>query len=115
LVPPGYLLELLPGREACTFDGIATGDESWFHYHWEPSEKFAASRETLTHFVRTQLVVQKVLIIVSFASTTLIVNEALPRVRKFNQIYFTSRVPTESVKEKQRLLGRMRYFPSRSM
>jgi hypothetical protein len=109
------LLELLPGREAYAFDGIATGDESWFHYHYEPREKFAASRETVTRFVRTQLEVQKNMIIVSFTSTTLIINEALPRGRKFNQIYFTSTVPPESEKEKQRLLRRMRYFPSRSM
>jgi hypothetical protein len=63
------LLELLPGRKAYAFDVIATGDESWFHYHCEPREKFAASRETLTPFVRTQLRVHKVLIIVSHRQT----------------------------------------------
>jgi hypothetical protein len=78
------LLELLPGRQAYAFHGIATGDESWFHCHYEPREKFAPSREKVTSFVRTQLEVQKVLIIVSFTSTKLIVNEALPKGRKFN-------------------------------
>jgi hypothetical protein len=39
------LFELLPGREAYDFDGIATGDEPWFHYDYEPREKSAASRE----------------------------------------------------------------------
>jgi transposase len=33
------------GREAYDFDGIATSDESWFYYHWEPREMFTASRE----------------------------------------------------------------------
>jgi hypothetical protein len=54
------LFELLRRREAYDFDGIATGDESWFHYHWEPREMFAASREKVTLFVRTELGVQKV-------------------------------------------------------
>jgi hypothetical protein len=36
------LLELL--REASDFKGIATGNESWFHYHYEPRETFASSR-----------------------------------------------------------------------
>jgi transposase len=39
------LLELFRRREAHDFDGIATGKESWFHYHYEPREKFALSRE----------------------------------------------------------------------
>jgi hypothetical protein len=39
------LLELLRGREAYDFDGIATDDESWFHYHYKSREKFAVSQE----------------------------------------------------------------------
>jgi hypothetical protein len=39
------LLELLREREAYYFDRIATGDDSWFHYHCELCEMFAASRE----------------------------------------------------------------------
>jgi hypothetical protein len=78
------LLELLPCRQAYAFHGIATGDESWLHCHYEPCEKFAPSREKVTPFARTQLEVQKVLIVVSFTSTKLIVNEALPKGRKFN-------------------------------
>jgi hypothetical protein len=35
----------LRGRKACTFDEIAAGDESWFHYHYKSGEKFAVSRE----------------------------------------------------------------------
>jgi hypothetical protein len=32
------LLELSRGRAADDFGGIATGDESWFHYHYEPAK-----------------------------------------------------------------------------
>jgi hypothetical protein len=39
------LLELLRGREADDFDGVATGDESRFHDHFEPRDMFAAWRE----------------------------------------------------------------------
>jgi hypothetical protein len=39
------LLELLRGREAHDFDRTATGDESWFHCHYQLREMFAASRE----------------------------------------------------------------------
>jgi hypothetical protein len=47
------LLELLPGQQAYDFDGPATGHESWFHDHYEPYKMFAASRETVTPFVRS--------------------------------------------------------------
>jgi hypothetical protein len=36
-------LELLRGRQAYDFDGIATGDGPWFHYHDELRGMFAAS------------------------------------------------------------------------
>jgi hypothetical protein len=35
------LFELLRGRETYDFEEIATGDESWFHRHYEPREMFA--------------------------------------------------------------------------
>jgi hypothetical protein len=75
------LLELLRRREAYDFDGIATGDESWFHCHYEPLEMFAASRDIVAPFLRTQLGVQKVMFTVFFTSMTLIVREALPKGR----------------------------------
>jgi hypothetical protein len=105
--PAIELLELLRGRKAYDFDGIATGDESWSHCHYEPLEMFAASRNKLTPFVRTQLAVQKVMITVFFTST-LIGSEALPKGRKFGQDYFISTVLPELIKEKRRLLRRKR-------
>jgi hypothetical protein len=60
------LFESWRGREAYDFDGIATDDEPWFHYHYEPREKFATLREKVTPFVRTQLGFQKGLIIVFY-------------------------------------------------
>jgi hypothetical protein len=52
----------------------------------------------VTPFVRTQLVVQKVMVTVFFTSKRLIVCEALPKGRKFNQGYFISIVLPELVK-----------------
>jgi hypothetical protein len=49
------LLELLQGRDADNFDGMATGYQSQFHGHDEWGEMFAASREKVTHFIRTEL------------------------------------------------------------
>jgi hypothetical protein len=97
------LLKLLRGREAYDFDAIATGDESLFHYHSEPRKMFAAPREKVTPFVRTQLGVQKVMIAVFFTSTTPIVNEVLLKGRKLNQDYFVSTVLPEHVKAKRQL------------
>jgi hypothetical protein len=79
------LLELLQGRKTYYFDHISINDESWFHYHYEPREMCAASRETVTPLVRTQLGVQKVMITVFFTSTTLIISETVPEGRKFNR------------------------------
>jgi hypothetical protein len=93
------LLELLLGREADDFDGIATSYESQFHYHYEWRELFAASREKVTHFIRTELGVQRVMITVCFTSMTLIINQALLKGKKSNQDYFISRVLPELVKE----------------
>jgi hypothetical protein len=93
------LLKLLWGREVYDFDGIATGNESWFQYDYELREMFAAWRDKVTPFVWTRLMVQKVMITVFFTSTTLIVIEALLKSRKFNEDYFISTVLPESVKE----------------
>jgi hypothetical protein len=49
------LLELLRGRKAYDLDGIAAGDESWFHCHYDPHEMFAAPREKVIPVVRTRL------------------------------------------------------------
>jgi hypothetical protein len=102
---------LLRGREAYDFDGIATGDESWFHYYYEPCEMFAASRENVTPFVRPQLEVQKVIITVFFPSMILIGSEATPKGRKFNQHYLISTVLPELMKTKGRLLRRNPAYP----
>jgi hypothetical protein len=62
---------------------------------------FAASQEKVTPFVRTWLGVHKGMITVFFTSTTLIVSEALPKGKKFNQDYFISTVFPELVKGKR--------------
>jgi hypothetical protein len=73
--------------------GLQAGEWPCFRYHYEPREMFAAWREKVTPFVRTQLGIQKVMITVFFASATLIVREALPKGTKFNQDYSSPRSP----------------------
>jgi hypothetical protein len=89
---------LLRGRQAYDFDGIATGNELWFCYHYKSREMFAASREKVTPFVQTQLKVEKVVVTVFCTSTTLIISEGLPKGRKFNQYYFIFILLPELVK-----------------
>jgi hypothetical protein len=69
---------------------------------------FAASREEVAPFVRIQLRAQKVVITVFFTFMTLILSEALPRGRNFNQDYFIAIVLSELGKEKRQLLRRKR-------
>jgi hypothetical protein len=39
------LLKQLREREPFDFNGITTGDESWFQYHYGPQEMFTPSRD----------------------------------------------------------------------
>jgi hypothetical protein len=77
--------------------------------------KVCSVARKVTSFVQTQVEVQEILIFVFFTSSTLIISKALLKGRKFNQNYFISTVLPEVVKEKRRLLRRMRDFPSWSM
>jgi hypothetical protein len=62
----------------------------------------------VTPFVRTDLGVEKVMIIVIFTYATLTVSDALPKGRKFNQETLVSTVLPELVQRKLRLFRRKR-------
>jgi hypothetical protein len=87
------------------------GPDVLLHLLRDIISRCAAFRRMMTSSVRTRLGVQKVMITVFLTSTTLIVNEALPKGRKFNQKNSISPVLPELVKEKRRLLRRKRGPP----
>jgi transposase len=86
------MLTLLREREEVEFDGLVTGDESWFIVHYEPRAMFAPAREKVPPYVRTQLGVQKVMITVFFTTRMLSVLEPLPKEVQFNQDFFIGAV-----------------------
>jgi hypothetical protein len=56
---PIEMLKLLCEREPFDSNGITTGDESWFQYHYEFREIFGPSREQTVPSIRTQFGLQK--------------------------------------------------------
>jgi hypothetical protein len=86
------LLKVFPEREPFEFNGIRTRDESCFQYHYQSQEMFAPSQEQVAPCVRTKLGIHKVMIILFFTFTMLVVHEALPKRRKFIQNHSISSV-----------------------
>jgi histone-lysine N-methyltransferase SETMAR len=100
------MLALLREREEVEFDGLVTGDESWFIDHSELRAMFAPAREKVPPYVQTQLGVQKVMIKVFFTTRMLSVLEPLLKGAKFNQDFFIDTVLPELVQEKRRFARR---------
>jgi histone-lysine N-methyltransferase SETMAR len=82
------LLGLLREQSAHNFNTIATGDESWFRYAYPARTMYAGSRSEVTPFVRSGISASKVMLTVFFTGTRLLVVDALPKGRKYNQEYF---------------------------
>jgi transposase len=79
------MLALLREREEVEFDGLVTGDQFWFIYHYEPRAIFVPAREKVPPYVRTQLRVQKVMITVFVTMKMLSVLVPLPKRAPVNQ------------------------------
>jgi hypothetical protein len=62
------LLQILNDLEAGSFDGITTGDESWFHYLDESSAMFAKSPGNVVPRTRTGIGVKKTMIAIFFTN-----------------------------------------------
>jgi hypothetical protein len=101
------LLHILNELEVDSFDGITTGDESWFQYLYESSAMFAKSPHDVTPRRRTGIGVKKTMLTIFFTDRKLLIAGDLPKGQKYNQDYFISDILPELEREK------MRYKPSK--
>jgi histone-lysine N-methyltransferase SETMAR len=93
---------VLEDAEPNHFEGIVTGDESWFQYTYEFAAMYARSRSEVTPRTRVQFGGPKTMITVFFSGTRLIVLNALPKGARFNQEYFLDWVLPKLYTEKRR-------------
>jgi hypothetical protein len=82
------MLVILQESETNDFDGITTGDESWFQHIMVSSKMFARSAEDVIPKTRQVVSAKKTIITVFFAAKKLIMFDVLPRGNIFNQLYF---------------------------
>jgi hypothetical protein len=88
--------------EADSFDGIATGDESWFQYLCESSAMFAKSPGDVTPRTSQGIGMKKTTFTLFFTNRKLLIAEYLPKGQKYNQDYFISDILPELEHDKIR-------------
>jgi hypothetical protein len=74
------------------FEGIATGDESWFQCSSYSDSMFASSRESVGPRIRRDISGQKTIIAIFCPSRRLLVLKVSPKSIKLNQNYFTDAI-----------------------
>jgi hypothetical protein len=82
------LLQILNDLEADSFDGTATGDESWFHYLYESSAIFVKSPGDVSPRTRKEINVKKTVFTIFFTNRKFLIAEYLPKGQKCNEDYF---------------------------
>jgi hypothetical protein len=81
------IFRVLQDVESNDFEGIATGNESWFRYCYSSSTMFA--REPSEVILRTrQTIGVKTMITIFFTARQLILLDVLPKRSRFNQRHF---------------------------
>jgi hypothetical protein len=85
------------------FNGIATGDESWFPYSSYSDSMGASSRESVVPRIRRDISAQKTLLPIFVPSRRLPVLKPLPKGTKFNQGYFVDAIFAGLYNEKRRI------------
>jgi histone-lysine N-methyltransferase SETMAR len=94
------LLQILNDLEADSFDGIASGDESWFQYLYESSAMGAKSPGDVTPRTRQGIGVKKTMFTIFFTDKKLLIADYHPKGQKYNQDYFISDIFSELEREK---------------
>jgi hypothetical protein len=84
------------------FDGMATGDESWFHYVYISNSMFAPSRDLAATRTEDADRTKKTMLTVFFISLQLIGLETLLKGTTFTQHYFISDILSNLDREKLR-------------
>jgi hypothetical protein len=93
-------LHLLQQLQPFNFEGITTGDESWFGYRSD--SMFAPSADMVLPRLRAGFPLKTAMITVFFTATRLIVLNSLPQGRSFTQDYFICEIVPVFTKKKLR-------------
>jgi hypothetical protein len=96
------LLQILNDLKADAFDGITTGDNSWFHYLYESSAMFAKSPVGVIPRMRKEMNVKETIFTIFLTNRELLIAEYLPKGQKYNQDYSISDILPELEREKMR-------------
>jgi hypothetical protein len=84
----GMLLDMLQLYAEHNFEGITTGDESWFLYPTYGDSMLATSAREVVPTTKQNISAMKIMVTIFFTSTRLLVLNFLPKGTKFNQDYF---------------------------
>jgi hypothetical protein len=101
------ILRVLQDAELNGFEGIATGDESWFGYCYPSSTMFARAPSEVIPRTRQTIGAKKTMITIFFTARQLIMLDVLPKGSKFNQQYFIDYVPSDLKTENRNFRCRM--------
>jgi hypothetical protein len=82
------LFDMLQLYSEHNFEGITTGDESWFLYTTYGDSMFATSVMEVVPTTKQNISAKKTMVTIFFTSTRLLVLNFLPKGTKFNQDYF---------------------------
>jgi hypothetical protein len=78
------MLRILQKLETNDFDGLATGEESWFQHTTASSKMFAGSAADIMPRTQKEVGAKQTMIMVFFTAKKLIVFDVLPSVSIFN-------------------------------
>jgi hypothetical protein len=102
----GMLLDVLRLNAECNFEGIATGNESWFLCTTYADSVFAASVVEVVPRIERNRSARKTMIATFSTSTRLLALNSLLKGTKFNQGYFIDAVLPDLYSEKTRIVRR---------
>jgi hypothetical protein len=102
----GMLLDMLQLYAEHNFEGITTGNESWFLYTTYGDSMFVTSAREVVPKIKHNISVKKTMVTIFFASTRLLVLNFLPKGTKFNEDDFIDTVLPNLESEKRRIVRR---------
>jgi hypothetical protein len=93
-------LQILNDLEADFFDGMTTGDKSWFHYLYKSWVTFAKSPGDVIPRTRKEIGVERTMFTLFFTNRKFLIADHLPNGQNDNQDYFISDILPELEREK---------------
>jgi hypothetical protein len=97
------LLNMFQLHTGHIFEGITTGDESWFLYTTYGDSMFATSAREVVLRTKQNISANKIMVTIFFTSIRLLVLNCRPKGTKFNQDYFIDPVLPNRYNEKRRI------------